>query len=350
MTDHDLLKSVISIIDPATDGMRLLRKNGRILLGLPRDRDAALRTLRLYQPQRPMARAMAALVKQGLMFGLSRFILPKLSLEAVPTILEPPFPEVAKGTCGILLGSPEHRVRRAIASYKTDLEWEVAKVAFGPDGWNVIQSEANTLLELPQNTAGAPKVLALHRGKDISIMRMPLIDGSMLRKGESNKAIAILDSWISKQAPIPIEKFSEWPLIVAAVKDHSKAGEVINHLRQKQLKLTVRHGDFARWNLLQTKDGSIMVLDWEWSTPCGMPGIDLVHLFAQDARLVDRLSANAIVQSTIHALEAQDCQAYLKKTGWGRDIKSAMVASIAFTVGTKQQANEEVLLSLLNDW
>jgi aminoglycoside phosphotransferase (APT) family kinase protein len=112
----------------------------------------------------------------------------------------------------------------------------------------------------------------------------------------------------------------------------------------------VRHGDFARWNLLQTKDGSIMVLDWEWSTPCGMPGIDLVHLFAQDARLVEKLSANAVIQSTIHALQAQDCQAYLEKTGWGRDYKSAMLASIAFTVGAKQQANEEVLLSLINDW
>jgi thiamine kinase-like enzyme len=179
---------------------------------------------------------------------------------------------------------------------------------------------------------------------------MPLIDGSMLRKGESNKAIPILDAWISKQAPKHIQEFAEWQSIVSAFQGHSKAEAVINHLRQKQLKLTVRHGDFARWNLLKTHEGNIMVLDWEWSTPCGMPGIDLVHLFAQDARLVDRLSANAIVQSTIHALEAQDCQAYLKKTGWGRDIKSAMVASIAFTVGTKQQANEEVLLNLLNDW
>jgi hypothetical protein len=180
--------------------------------------------------------------------------------------------------------------------------WEVAKVAFGPDGWNVIQSEANTLLELPENTAGAPKVLSLHRGKDISIMRMPLIDGSMLQKGESKKAIPILDAWISKQAPIPIEDFAEWPSIVAAVKGHPKAGEIINHLRQKQLKPAVRHGDFARWNLLQKKDGSIMVLDWEWSTPCGMPGIDLVHLFAQDARLVEKLSANAVVQSRMPSL------------------------------------------------
>jgi hypothetical protein len=49
-------------------------------------------------------------------------------------------------------------------------------------------------------------------------------------------------------------------------------------------------------------------------------------------------------------LSNQECQAYLEKTGWGRDYKSAMLASIAFTVGTKQQANEEVLLSLLNNW
>lgn len=350
MTDHDLLKTVISIADPTAKSLRLLRKNGRILLGLSEDRLAASKTLRLYQPQRQAARALVWLVKQCMGLGLVRFILPRTSIESLPAILEPPFPEVVEGTCGILLGSPEHRVRRAITSYKTAMGWEVAKVAFGPNGWDVIQGEASTLISLPENTAGAPKVLALHRGQDISLMRMPHIEGVVLQQNASNKAIAILDAWISGHAPRPMEEFCEWPLIQCALSRHPKAAAVTQHLSQLQLRPVVRHGDFARWNLLQTSDGNIMVLDWEWSTPCGMPGIDLVHLFAQDARLVNRLPAAEVVQSVQRSLQTPECRAYLQKTGWGNDVKAAIMASIAFTVGAKQQANEEVLETLLNEW
>ena len=350
MTDHDLLNGVISIADPTAKSLQLLRKNGRVLLGLPEELTAATKTLRLYQPQRTAARALVWLVNQCISLGLARFILPQTSIEAVPAPMEPPFPQVKKGTCGILLGSPEHRVRRAITSYKTAMGWEVAKVAFGPDGWEVIQGEATTLLALPENTAGAPKVLALHRGHDISVMRMPLIEGTVLQQNSSIKAVAILDAWISDHAPKPMEEFSEWPIIQHALSRHPKAAAVTQHLSQMQLRPAVRHGDFARWNLLRTREGNIMVLDWEWSTPCGMPGIDLVHLFAQDARLVNRLSAAEVVQSVQRSLQTTECRAYLQKTGWGNDAKAVIIASIAFTVGAKQQANEEVLETLLNEW
>jgi hypothetical protein len=350
MTDHDLLNSVISIADPTAKSLRLLRKNGRILLGLPEDRQAASKTLRLYQPQRTAARIVVSLVKKGISVGFSRLILQRTSVQTAPALMDPSFPQVIQGTCGLLLGSPEHRVRRAIASYRTSTGWEVAKVAFGRNGWNVIQGEASTLLALPENTAGAPKVLALHRGNDISLMRMPHIDGSVLRQEDSNEAIAILDAWLLQKSPKPMQEFAEWASIITAISGHSKASTVIKHLSQMQLRPSVRHGDFARWNLLRTGAGKIIVLDWEWSTPCGMPGIDMVHLFAQDARLVDRLSAAKVVQSVERSLQNPKCRAYLQQTGWGNDAKAVIIASIAFTVGTKQQANEEVLETLLNDW
>jgi hypothetical protein len=350
MTDHDLLNGVISIVDPAAKSLQLLRKNGRVLLGLPEERAAATKTLRLYQPQRTTARIVVGLVKRSISLGLARSILPQASIEAVPAPMEPPFPQVEKGTCGILLGSPEHRVRRAIASYQTANGWEVAKVAFGPNGWDVIQGEANTLLALPENTAGAPKVLAVHRGHDISLMRMLLIEGTVLQQSSSIKAVAILDAWISGHAPKPMEEFFEWPMIQHALSRHPKAAAVTQHLSQMKLRPAMRHGDFARWNLLQTSDGNIMVLDWEWSTPCSIPGIDLVHLFAQDARLVNRLPEAEVVQSVQRSLQAPECRAYLQKTGWGNDSEAAIIASIAFTVGAKQQANEGVLEAALHAW
>jgi hypothetical protein len=65
---------------------------------------------------------------------------------------------------------------------------------------------------------------------------------------------------------------------------------------------------------------------------------------------VNRLPAAEVVQSVQRSLQTPEYRAYLQKTGWGTDVASAIVASIAFTVGAKQQANEEVLEALLHVW
>ena len=350
MPERDLLKRVISITDPSTTGLHLLRKNGRVLLGLAGDSEAAAKTLRLYQPQRSLARVSVRLLQIAISLGLQKLVLPRIPIDAMGTALEPPFPEVIEGSCGILIGSPEHRVRRTIASYQTPNGWEVAKIAFGPESWDVIHGEASVLLSLPENTAGAPGMLALHRGPDISLMRMPYIEGEVLHQGESAEAIAILNAWFSELPPKPMNEFPEWPLIQSALLDHPKAAAVTKHLSQKLLRPTVRHGDFARWNLLRTSEGKIMVVDWEMGAASGMPGIDLVHFFAQDARLVNRLPAAEVVQSMFQSLQAPECRAYLEKSGWGNDTKEAMIASLAFSIGTKEQASEEVLDALLQSW
>ena len=111
---------------------------------------------------------------------------------------------------------------------------------------------------------------------------------------------------------------------------------------------TIRHGDFARWNLLRTADESLMVLDWEWGAARGMPGIDLIHYFAQDARLVRKLSPTAVVVSVLESLKHPQCKAYLQRTGWGNDSQPlALATSLAYTFGTDQQANGEVLEAAL---
>jgi hypothetical protein len=257
--------------------------------------------------------------------------------------MKPAMPPCLPGTAGVMLGSPEHRVRRAIASYKTSNGWEVAKIAFGVDGWNVIRGEVEALNSLPERTLGAPTLLGLHRGDGISLMRMPYFQGTVLSPGESTDAIALLESWKSDMPMKLISKFPEWPAIESALSSYEQGPNILQKLSQKELRPVIRHGDFARWNLLRLTSGDLMVLDWEWGISSGLPGIDLVHFFAQDARLVQQLPPAEVVRSVEQSLDRPDCRQYLEKTGWDGEINLAILASIAFTVGAKQQANEEVL-------
>jgi len=348
MSDTDLLSRVFGVLDPGARNLAVLRRGGRLLLCLPADRESATRTLRLYQPQRFLARASVTMVDLLTRCGLHGAMLGKVGVAGGSVDVTPALAGIVRGTCGVMFGSPEHRVRRAIASFKTANGWEVAKIAFGGDGWDVIRGEVEALQSLPGNTPGMPTVLGVHRGTDFALMRLPYFQGRVLGTGETAEAIALLASWQSRLPAKPLREFPEWPAIERALARHPNGGQAVERWSRFQLRPVIRHGDFARWNLIRTAQGGLMVLDWEWGEACGMPGIDLVHFFAQDARLVKRLPPVAVIRSVAQSLQRDDCRNYLEATGWQGDVRATILASIAFTVGTGQQANEEVLAALLN--
>ena len=113
------------------------------------------------------------------------------------------------------------------------------------------------------------------------------------------------------------------------------------------LQPAIRHGDFARWNLLDTVESGIIALDWEWSMPAGLPGCDLAHYFAQDARLVHRLAPAEVCRRVTRDLESPENRKYLNHCGWNGDARAVLIAMLAYTVGTGQQMNAEVLAAAL---
>lgn len=347
LTDNEAIDQVLAMMDPAPRSLSSIRKNHRLLLALPRSGAAARRALQLYQPQRLKARATMALVRGAALAGLHYFLLPKIKSRSVEIPLDPAFPEVEPGSVGIMLGSPEHRVRRAIVSYQTAEGWEVAKVALGPEGAGVIAGETAALKSLPRGTSGAPRLLGIHHGADIAVMRMPYFQGRVIQQGDAADAITLLKSWVSAEPPRALTCFPEWASIESALSGHPNGSKVLEKLSRLQIKPVIRHGDFARWNLLRMKDGKLMVLDWEWGVGTGMAGIDLVHFFAQDARLVRGLAPAEVIRSAARSLERPDCREYLEQTGWGGEAMLAILASIGFTVGARQQANEEVMEAAL---
>ena len=343
MTDEEAIDWVCTLFEIRPGYWAKLVRNGCILLALPPTRLGALRALRLYQPQRAKARATVAALRIGAGLGLHRWLLPALRYHGGVVALDPDFPRAIPCTTGILLGSPEHRVRRAVASYRTTTGWEVAKVAFGGEGAKVLEGEAGILEKLNGRFAGIPNLLGIHQGKEVTLIRLPYLTGRRIRMGDCTAALELLMDWITRQPARQAAEFPEWPAIDAALAEVDAPHSLHARLLESSLVPAVRHGDFARWNLLKQADGSLAVLDWEWGHEAGMPGLDLAHYFLQDARLVKRLPPADAITETLQQLGHPACVAYLKRTGWRGDPILPIIASLAYKQGAGHQENENVL-------
>jgi thymidylate kinase len=343
ISDKTAVCAALSAVEHAPGVYALLCRNRRALLALPDNRSAANHALRLYQPQRWKARFIAALMRWIVTAGIHQWILPRLHHPGGKPRLEPTFDGCLPGTAGVMLGSPEHRVRRAILSYETASGREVAKLAFGEAGKAVIESEASAIDSMPDGLPGLTRYSGVHHGKDFSILRMPYVTGTPLPQQDTSAALGLLQSWFRDNSAIQVTGFPEWPAILSALNDLTDSHATIDQLARLQLKPAVRHGDFARWNLLRRNDGSLMALDWEWAHPAGMPCLDLIHLYLQDARLVERLAPDAAIRKTIEVLGLAPSSGYLEKTGWGAERLLPVIASLAFKQGAGHQDNAEIL-------
>jgi hypothetical protein len=349
MSDEEAINAALSALHSTPSGYALLRRNGRPFVALPTRRVAALHTLRLYQPQRLKARWFTSLMQFVVLAGLHRLVLPRFRHAGGKVRLDPEFGGCLPGTAGVMLGSPEHRVRRAILSYQTADGWEVAKLAFGDEGRAVIEGEYAALNSMPSASPGIPQALGVHHGGGFSILRLPYFQGRPLQPRQNMRGLDLLESWTRDLPARPASDFPEWPAIRSALETSDEGNHALARIAGLHLRPVIRHGDFARWNLLERDNGKLVAIDWEWGHPAGMPGIDLVHLFAQDARLVHQLVPDAVVRAVEHALSAPRCREYLKQSGWGDDVRDVILAGIAFTVGARQQANEEVLEAALGN-
>jgi len=350
MRESEVILKILAAVDPMCGGLSLVRRGGRTFMAIPGRRDAAMRVLRLYQPQRPLARGIAGILRWTAAAGLHGRLLPGMAEPRETAAIQPSMPEVRSGSCGILLGNPSHLSPRAIASFETEDGWQIAKITFGERGKSAIEQEAGVLTRLPAGYPGIPRVHGLHQGEDFHLLRMPYYVGRTISPDESKAAVSLLDAWVSNASRKPFAAYAESRVIAATLVAHPDGAGRMEQLLACRLAPCLRHGDYARWNLVATRNEGLLALDWEWGCVDGMPGLDLVHLFAQDARLVRRLAPSGVVRAVLHALSAPECVRYLEKTGWGGNAKLPFLASLAYTTGKGQQANELVLNALLQNW
>jgi hypothetical protein len=352
MIEEDLIVHLAEVLDPSSKGWYGLRKGDRLLLALPMVQEASSQALGLYQPQRFLAKSMVGLLEILLKIRCAGLLLPKIKHPKRDHVLATPALEgIDHGTCGVLLGSPEHKVRRAIASYRKNSEWEVAKVSIGEAGRFNLEREASVLAKLYGKANGVPPLLGIHYFKDLTLLRMPYLTGQPVKYGQIDEALSLLESWLDHSPHQGIDTFSEWDAISKVLGNIAHGDKALDKLSRERLCPVICHGDFARWNLRMTNNG-LLALDWEWGQLHGMPGLDLVHYFLQDARLVDKLSPVEAVRKAILAMESQRCADYFKWTGWSENPVLPIIASLAFKEGAAHQDNIQVLeaaLILMNE-
>ena len=328
----------------------LLERGGKPLLALPRAGEAAKRALDLYQPQRGLAKLTARLLREASKFGAHRFLLPAAGAEECETktklLPEGTDPE----SVGILFGSSEHRVFRAVLSYRVGDTWEVGKLAAGEDGAMMLDREAEAIRSISPQVPEIPELLGLEKAGDARLLRMPYIKGRALEPGNNEPVLRLLTSWLSDSPPQPLRSFPEWKAIDSALEDVPGGGRVTDLIGDLSICTSIRHGDLARWNLLITEEGDLKVLDWEWGEASGLPGIDLTHFLAQDFRLVERLSDIDVFRKTVHALQDPFWRNYLSATGWLGQEQALVIACLAFKQGAGHQQNEEILRSCVEAW
>ena len=348
MTDGEIISRSLTAVGAGGGEVFLVKKSGRVLLALPHEKEAALVALRLYQPQRVVAKVFVWFVAFAFQLGLQRFFLRRVSVAATSLEKGEEMPKIDQGTAGVLIGNPDHLIRRAIISFRGKNGFEVAKVAFGKEGVDLIDGEAGKIISLPKNLSGIPTVLGIHHRDDVGVMRMPHFRGQFLDARDEEAYITLLTGWLLAESSCVLGDFPEWETIERVLSTRSNGMAVLEGLKCLRLRPAVRHGDFAPWNLIRDERGEILALDWEWGEPRGVPGFDLIHYLTQDLRLVQRLNPSEVVAGVEEALEKDLFSQYLKQTGWDGAHRKLFIAAMAFSMGSGMAGLEEILESLLS--
>lgn len=327
-----------------------IRRKSEVMLSLPASREGAMHTLKLYQPQKHLARMKAWAIGQLVERGLHRSILTASKPVSHKFTNAWDF-NYSPETVGILLGSPEHLVERAIASYRGAAGWEVAKLGIGLEARSMLLREAEILRILAARGLNAPRCLGLHEQGDMTLLRMPYLAGTSLNHDDSSGAMDLLFKWFDVDTPrTAIDQFQEWKPIQKALESITGGREVLEALSGYFLKPVIAHGDFARWNLLHQADGRLVALDWEWGVIGGMPGLDLAHYFSQDARLVRQLGSRDAIRVIETELQSPRAMDYLMQTGWGKSPIEPILACAAYKQGAGHQKNPRFLDACVKEY
>ena len=350
MTDQEIIARSLGALSAEGRELYLVKKGGRVLLALPRDKEAALMALRLYQPQRFLAKVFVQAITLAVRLGIQSFFLKRVVLgdegqeperEAGKDL------QVCRGSAGVLLGNPDHLVRRAIVSFRAQSGFEVAKIAFGKEGVTLIEGEAQTIARLPKGRSGIPEVLGTHHREEIGVMRMPYLNGGMLKTNDPEIYVNLLSDWLLDEARCPLGSFPEWDKIESVLSALPQGEALRERLKNLMVKPSIRHGDFAPWNLIQDRTGRVLALDWEWGAPRGVSGFDIIHFLTQEMKLVQRLPPEKIKSAVEATLQTEPFAGYLEAAGWAGSSDDLFLVAVAFGASSGLDGPVELLRVLI---
>jgi hypothetical protein len=309
MADPAKLRHFLEAAGARAGSFYLLRGRGRVLAALPPDPPAFQKTLALYRPQRIPARIWVRLLRGLGRAGAQGLVLQKWSW---PGAQRP-----SMDCPGVLLGNPDHPVPRAVFLTRENQAWSVGKFIPDPTHQNLLRREEELLRIAVALGDHAPRSLGIQICGQGFILLTQWVESSSASPSREDR-VKILKDWLLDQPPRPLADFPAWKLTgaVAAIPAH-----VASTLR---LRPSLRHGDFTPWNLLKSRSGTWVAVDWEEGCPEDAPGLDLVHDLLQEEFLIRRSSSAVARQQIFAALQQPSYAEYLSLCGWSGHEKSLL--------------------------
>jgi hypothetical protein len=320
--------------------MRLLRKNGRPLLLLPKQTAAAAATFELY----PAQTAKARLARAGLQL-LARFGLgpgEKVSVRISP---EDKFAQFIRAranvdsslipTFGVLAGNPATPGQRFLVLAFDGDERPVSAIKTGASAAarELMHNEIRFLQSAPPKMPGLPRVQATIESENLSALALDYYAGASPRGNDAHELGQLLSSWIDSSTRLQVKEIPVWQTLERTLSSGEIGG--LERIRGASVHPVVQHGDFAPWNIKVSANGTWTVLDWERGQLQGIPGWDWFHYQLQNAILVGGQTGQELVNAAEEVVQAEAFQDYAGKTeikGFERMLLRAYLLHIIHVV------------------
>jgi len=314
------LKAWLEALGAARTDYFMFRRNRLALCALPDDPETFLKTLKLYRPQRALSRAYVWALHLGLHTGLLRRFWPRTPWH--------PGADATGPTVGILWGNASHGDQRCIFCFREGARWVVGKYSTEA---RPLAREAELLRAAERFPGSAPRCLRLDSGPRGNILKMEYRDHTS-QSPTLRQKVGLLASWLLDSPARPLADFPAGRRLLASPDLPASLRREITNLR---LRPALSHGDFAPWNLLVDRGGSVFAVDWEDGEPEDAPGFDLVHDALQREFLVHR---RPFPKAQIHIreeLNSTTCADYLQACGWGSHLHLLLPLALCLEKGRR---------------
>ena len=243
---------------------------------------AAVRIWDSWTPYSRKARLAWLLLRWALKLRVARFV-PGVALIQIPATGFGPWladiPELQNAAPVVFIGKPS--VTRKLTVFLADERGGIAAVAklpLVPGAVESIRNEEQALRKLSGLVPGIPAAL-----------RPSFLPGVCVESWVEGKSVArrLTGEHLSLLLQLPrtgraISMRRALDALKESPKPESRA--IMDRIPVSgcwcgELQSVWEHGDFTPWNLKRSTGGVLILLDWEYSSPVGLPLLDLLHFF-----------------------------------------------------------------------
>ena len=284
-------------------------------MALPDDARNFRRGLALYRPQKWLAGMVVRLLRIA-PFG-SR-ILPHwkgdhLSSGPLSEILD----HLEGDLNGLLLGNPLQESRRAILLTDTGSQGQlIVKLGTTPLAIAKIEREGDFIQACDKKGWMMPEIHYFWKEENWSAFAMTFHEAPA--KLSRSVLGRLFRKWAADGRVCALADYAEWKDLRSVMVECQVDSMTLQEMEELELRQTLRHGDFAPWNLLGSgADEELTVIDWEFGEVDSIPGLDLVHYLIVPALLVDGLAPFAALESARASLQNErGLQELMMLWGW----------------------------------